>query len=171
MHVWDKNVSALLTCVRPAWRVHTAITRLWASCCVCWSWRRLALKWTGWDLSVKFVSLELVTHRIFFPTPMHTYILHNHHTHTHTHTSSSDTNFTLKSQPVHFRASLLQLQQTQQLAQRWVMAVCTLQAGRTQGTNHFWPVFVRPGECIQPLPVSEQAAVFVGVGGGWLWSE
>ena len=50
----------LVPCVRPAWRVHTAITRLWASCCVCWSWRRLALKWTGWDLSVKFVSLEIV---------------------------------------------------------------------------------------------------------------
>ena len=33
-------------------------------------------------------------------------------------TSSSDTNFTLKAQPVHFRASLLKLQQTQQLAQR-----------------------------------------------------
>ena len=83
-------------------------------------------------------------------------------------TSSSDTNFTLKSQPIHFRASLLQLQQTQQLAQRRVMAVCTLQAGRTQVKSDWFPVFVRPGECIQPLPISEQAAVFVGVGGGWL---
>ena len=49
---------------------------------------------------------------------------------------------------------------------------------RAPVTWHIWqvksdwfPVFVRPGECIQPLPVSEQAAVFVGVGGGWLWSE
>ena len=34
---------------------------------------------------IKFVLLELVTHRVFFPTPMHTYTLHTH-THTHTHT-------------------------------------------------------------------------------------
>ena len=37
---------------------------------------------------MKLVSLELVTRRVFFPVPVHTYILHNHHTHTHTHTCS-----------------------------------------------------------------------------------
>jgi len=45
-------------------------------------------------------------------------------------------------QPGCFRTSLFYLQQAQQLAQRWVETVCTLQARGNKGADDFGPVEV-----------------------------